>query len=71
MIDFISCFSFSVMKKCWREDPDGRPDFAELASVTERLLISIAGYTELSMDLPQGESEEGGNGKNACTMKPV
>ena len=50
------------MKKCWREIPDDRPDFAELASITERLLTSIAGYTELSMDLPQEDEEE--TGKN-------
>ena len=49
------------MRKCWHEVPDDRPDFAELASITERLLTSIAGYTELSMDLPQEGDEETGN----------
>ena len=53
------------MRKCWREVPDDRPDFAELASITERLLTCIAGYTELSMDLPGGENgEQTQSGKN-------
>ena len=57
-VNVLSHFSFSIMRKCWREVPDDRPDFAELASITERLLTCIAGYTELSMDLPEGENGE-------------
>ena len=57
------------MKKCWREIPDDRPDFAELASITEHLLASTAGYTELHMDLPQRENEEE-TGKNDSYSTP-
>ena len=64
-VNVISRSSFSIMRKCWREVPDDRPDFAELASITERLLTCIAGYTELSMDLPEGENgEQTQSGKN-------
>ena len=45
------------MRKCWQEVADNRLDFAELSSVSERLLTSIADYTELSMDLPEQDNE--------------
>ena len=50
------------MRKCWREVPDDRPDFAELACIADRLMSSIADYTELSMNLAEGKiGEEPGN----------
>ena len=49
------------MRKCWREAPDDRPDFAKLVSISERLLFSIADYTELDMNLLEGGNEDTGN----------
>ena len=46
------------MRKCWREDPEERPTFSQLSSIVERLLTSIAGYTELSMVLLNTIQEE-------------
>ena len=45
------------MRKCWQEVPDDRLEFTGLSSITERLLTSIAGYTEFSMDLPEKEND--------------
>ncbi len=47
-----------VMRKCWREDPKERPTFSQLSSIVERLLTSIAGYTELGMVLVDTSQEE-------------
>ncbi|XP_064383417.1 uncharacterized protein LOC135332039 isoform X3 [Halichondria panicea] len=47
-----------VMRKCWREDPEERPTFLQLSSIVERLLIAIAGYTELGMVLVDTSQEE-------------
>ncbi len=48
------------MRQCWREDPEERPTFSQLSSIVERLLTSIAGYTELGMVLlnPIQEAEQ-------------
>ncbi len=46
------------MRKCWREDPEERPTFSQLSSIVERLLTSIAGYTELGMVLVDTSQEE-------------
>ena len=46
-------FSFSTVYKCWRESPDERPTFEDLATTLERMLESIAGYLELGMVLEQ------------------
>ncbi len=46
-----SSHSSVLMRKCWREDPEERPTFSQLSSIVERLLTSIAGYTELGMVL--------------------
>ena len=56
----LSSHSSEVMSQCWREDPEERPTFSQLSSIVERLLISIAGYTELGMVLlnPLQEAEE-------------
>ncbi|XP_064398640.1 plexin-A2-like [Halichondria panicea] len=40
-----------VMRQCWREDPEERPTFSQLSSTVDKLLTSIAGYTELGMVL--------------------
>ncbi|XP_064398663.1 hepatocyte growth factor receptor-like [Halichondria panicea] len=40
-----------LMRQCWREDPKERPTFSQLSAIVERLLTSIAGYTELGMVL--------------------
>ena len=53
----VTCISFSIMRKCWQEVPDDRLEFTGLSSITERLLTSIAGYTEFSMDLPEKEND--------------
>ena len=50
--------SSAVMRKCWRVSPEERPTFSELCSLVDRLLMSIAGYTELSMVLPQPADTE-------------
>ncbi|XP_064398654.1 hepatocyte growth factor receptor-like isoform X2 [Halichondria panicea] len=49
-----------LMRQCWREDPEERPTFSQLSSIVERLLTSIAGYTELCMVLlnPIQEAEQ-------------
>ena len=44
-------YSFAVMRKCWREGFEERPTFKELVSTVGCLLSSIAGYTELTMEL--------------------
>ena len=49
-----------MMRKCWRESPEERPTFSELSSLVGKLLMSIAGYTELSMVLPQPDNTETG-----------
>ncbi len=46
------------MRKCWREDPEERPTFSQLSAIVERLLTSIAGYTDLSMVLQDTSQEE-------------
>ena len=46
-------FSFSTLFKCWRELPDERPAFKDLATALERMLESVAGYLELGMVLNQ------------------
>ena len=47
-----------VMRKCWREDPEERPTFSQLSSIVDKLLTSIAGYTELGMVLVDTSREE-------------
>ncbi len=46
------------MQQCWREDPEERPIFSQLSSIVDKLLTSIAGYTELSMVLMNTIQEE-------------
>ncbi len=55
---YITSPSSVVMRKCWREDPEERPTFSQLSSIVERLLASIAGYSELSMVLLDTNQEE-------------
>ena len=43
--------SSAVMAQCWNEDPEKRPTFSELNSITEQFLNLISDYTELSMAL--------------------
>ena len=45
------------MRKCWRADPAERPTFSELASILDRFLQFVAGYTELIMTLPASEAD--------------
>ncbi len=53
----LSTYSYEVMRKCWREDPEERPIFSQLSSIVDKLLTSISGYTELSM-VPQDIIQE-------------
>ena len=39
------------MKKCWKLSPTERPRFNVLATILDKTLMSVAGYTELSMTL--------------------
>ena len=39
------------MKKCWKLSPTERPRFNVLATILDKTLQSVAGYTELSMTL--------------------
>ena len=39
------------MKKCWKLSPTERPIFNVLATILDKTLQSVAGYTELSMTL--------------------
>ena len=39
------------MKKCWKLSPTERPRFNVLATIFDKTLQSVAGYTELSMTL--------------------
>ena len=45
------------MRRCWRADPAQRPTFSELASILDRFLQLVAGYTELTMTLPASEAD--------------
>ena len=45
------------MRRCWRADPAQRPTFSELASILDRFLQLVAGYTELIMTLPASEAD--------------
>ena len=45
------------MRRCWRADPAQRPTFSEVASILDRFLQLVAGYTELTMTLPASEAE--------------
>ena len=51
---FYILFSFSTMYECWREAPDERPAFEDLATALGRMLESVVGYLELGMILQQG-----------------
>ncbi len=48
---YSSFYSLAVMQKCWSEDAEERPSFAELSSIMESLLTSVADYTALGMAL--------------------
>ena len=46
------------MKKCWKLTPSERPTFSALTATLDKTLMSVAGYTELSMTLVVGGGEE-------------
>ena len=51
-------YRYAVMKKCWRLAPSERPSFSDLVATLDKTLMSVAGYTELSMTLVEGGGEE-------------
>ena len=55
------------MLKCWKDNPDDRPTFTELASLVERLLTFAADYTELKMVLSGNFLDESGVFEKMCT----
>ena len=46
------------MKKCWKLSPPDRPRFGDLTATLDKILMSVAGYTELSMTLVADTGEE-------------
>ena len=46
------------MKKCWKLSPSERPSFSELVATLDKTLMSVAGYTELSMTLVVADHSE-------------
>ena len=52
-ISMSSLYSYSVMQRCWLDDPGTRPSFSDLVVSLSPLLESVAGYTQLSMTLTQ------------------
>lgn len=46
------------MKKCWKLSPSERPGFSDLVTTLDKMLMSVAGYTELSMTLVEAEGNE-------------
>ena len=67
MCDYIYVYSSAVIRKCWREDPEERPAFSELVSMVGRLLTSVAGYTELTMELGPDAQNLLGKYSSGCT----
>lgn len=39
-----SLFSYSVMKDCWKQDPDERPSFQQLLERLEQLMLQEVDY---------------------------
>ena len=39
-----------MMKKCWEMEPDNRPSFKELHTVTSQYIEQIAGYLDLGFN---------------------
>ena len=46
------------MKKCWKLSPSERTSFSELVATLDKTLMSVAGYTELSMTLVAADHSE-------------
>ncbi|XP_064388305.1 deleted in malignant brain tumors 1 protein-like isoform X2 [Halichondria panicea] len=49
----------AVMQRCWLEDSEERPSFADLSSIMDAMLSSVSGYTELNMKLPHNSDTVG------------
>ncbi len=51
--------SSAVMQRCWLEDSEERPSFADLSSIMDAMLSSVSGYAELNMKLPHNSDTVG------------
>ena len=43
-----SSFSYSVMRDCWKQDPDERPSFQQLLDTMEHVVLQEVSYFDLS-----------------------
>ena len=57
---WLNYYSYSVVYKCWKVDPDERPCFETLSLTFDEKLQAVAGYLELKMVLEsQGRKKFG------------
>ena len=55
----ILLFSYRIIKKCWKQDPNERPTFVDLVAMLDIRLQEVAGYLEMEMVLvPKGEDKK-------------
>ena len=54
-------YRYDIMKQCWMELPDKRPNFSKLVTTISTSLEAIAGYLDLTVSplTPAGNSESG------------
>ena len=50
VIILLSVFRFTMMRKCWDMEPDKRPSFKELHTITSKYIEQIAGYLDLGFN---------------------
>lgn len=47
-ISLFSSFSYSVMRDCWKQDPDERPSFQQLLDTMENVILQEVNYFDFS-----------------------
>ena len=62
------CYRYNIMKECWKELPDKRPNFSDLVTAFSTILESIAGYLDFTAT-PLTPAENAGSGYDHLIVK--